>query len=57
MLAQIDGSFHRWLGDNGPQFILLLAVDDATSAVVNALLSPEADTRGYFTLMQGLIEH
>ena len=35
MLVQIDGSFHRWLGDDGPQFTLLLAVDDATSAVVN----------------------
>ena len=56
MLVQIDGSFHRWLGDDGPQFTLLLAVDDATSAVVNALFSPEEDTHGYFTLMQGLIE-
>ena len=46
MLVQIDGSFHRWLGDNGPQFTLLLAVDDATSAVVNAVFSPEEDTSG-----------
>ena len=56
MLVQIDGSFHRWLGDDGPQFTLLLAVDDATSAVVNAVFGPEEDTRSYFTLMQGLIE-
>ena len=56
MLVQIDGSFHRWLGDDGPQFTLLLAVDDATSAVVNAVLSPEEDTRSYFTLIQGLIQ-
>ena len=56
MLVQIDGSFHRWLGDNGPQFTLLLAVDDATSAVVNAVFGPEEDTRSYFMLMQGLIE-
>ena len=56
MLLQIDGSFHRWLGDGGPQFTLLLAVDDATGAVVNAVFSPEEDTRGYFTLMQGLIQ-
>ncbi len=53
---QIDGSFHRWLGDDGPQFTLLLAVDDATSAVVNAVFGPAEDTRGYFTLMQELIE-
>ena len=56
MLVQIDGSFHRWLGDDGPQFTLLLAVDDATSAVVNAVFGPEEDTRGYFTLLQELIE-
>ena len=56
MLVQIDGSFHRWLGDDGPQFTLLLAVDDATSAVVNAVFGPEEDTRSYFMLMQGLIE-
>ncbi len=57
MLVQIDGSFHRWLGDDGSQFTLLLAVDDATSAVVNAVFCPEEDTRGYFILMQGLIKH
>ena len=57
MLVQIDGSCHRWLGDDGPQFTLLPAVDDATSAVVNAVFSPEEDTHGYFTLMQELIEH
>ena len=56
MLVQIDGSHHRWLGDDGPQFTLLLAVDDATSAVANAVFCPEEDTRNYFTLMQGLIE-
>ena len=27
MLVQIDGSFHRWLGDDGPQFTLLLTVE------------------------------
>ena len=56
MLVQIDGSFHRWLGADGPQFTLLLAVDDATSAVASAVFSLEEDTRSYFTLMQGLIE-
>ncbi len=41
MLVQIDGSFHRWLGDDRPQFTLLLAMDDATSTAVNAVFSPE----------------
>ena len=35
MLIQIDGSYHRWLGEDGPQFMLLLAVDDATGKVVS----------------------
>ena len=56
MLVQIDGSHHRWLDEQGPQFTLLLAVDGATSAVVNAVFRPEEDTRGYFVLMQGLIQ-
>ena len=32
--------FPLWLGDDGPQFTLLLAVDDATSAVANGCLVP-----------------
>ena len=35
MLIQVDGSHHRWLGDDGPPFALLLAVDDATGIVAN----------------------
>ena len=48
MLIQIDGSHHRWLGEDGPQFTLLLAVDDATGCVVNALFCLEETTRDYF---------
>ena len=55
-MVQIDGSFHPWLGEQGPYFTLLLAVDDATGIVANAVFSPEEDTRSYFTLMHGLIE-
>ena len=44
------------LGEDGPQFILLLEVEDDTCAVVNAVFRPEEDTRGYFTVMQCLIE-
>ena len=32
------------------------AVDDATGIVANAVFRPEEDTRGYFILIQGLIE-
>ncbi len=55
MLIQIDGSYHRWLGEDGPQFTLLLAVDDATGVVVNALFCELENTRGYFLLLEGLI--
>ena len=55
MLPQIDGSHHWWLGEQGPRFALLLAVDDATGTVPDALFSQEEDTRGYFLLMEGLI--
>ena len=57
MLIQLDGSYHRWLGKDGPQFTLLLAVDDATGTVVNALFCELENTRGYFRLLDGLIRH
>ncbi len=56
MLVQLDGSHHAWLEDRGPKFVLLLAVDDATGAVVNAVFRTGEDTRGYFMLLEGLIE-
>ena len=56
MLVQIDGSYHRWLGDDGPQFMLLLAVDDATGRVKSALFCEYENTRDYFLLMRGLIQ-
>ena len=57
MLIQIDGSHHRWLGEDGPQFTPLLAVDDTTEVVADALFGELENTRSYFLLMQGLIRH
>ena len=56
MLVQVDGSHHRWLGDHDVPFALLLAVDDATGIVVNALFCEQENTRDYFLLMRGLIQ-
>ncbi len=56
ILIQLDGSHHRWLGEDGPQFALLFAVDDATGTVVNALFCDQEDSRSYFLLLQGLIQ-
>ena len=55
MLIQLDGSYHRWLGDHSPPFTLLLAVDDATGSVVNALFCQQEDSHNYFLLMQNLL--
>ena len=55
MLLQVHGSHHQWLKDRGPRLVLLLAVDDATGTVANALFRPEEDTRGYLVLLEGLI--
>ena len=52
---QIDGSHHPWLEDRGPRFVLLLAVDDATGAVAQAVFRTSEDNRGYLVLLEGLI--
>ena len=57
MLIQVDGSYHRWLGEYGPQFTLLLAVDDATGMVADALFCELENTHSYFSLLDGLIRH
>ena len=54
MLIRLDGSHHRWLGEAGPQFPLLFAVDDATG-VEGAPFCDQEDSRSYFRLLQGLI--
>ena len=55
MLVQVDGSHHRWLGENRPRFALLLTVDDATGTVPAAVFCQEEDTPSYFLLMDRLI--
>ena len=55
MLVQIDGSRHRWLGEDGPRFALLLTVDDATGTVPAAMFCQEEDTPNHFLIMNRLI--
>ena len=55
MLVQIDGSQHPWLENRGPKLTLLIAVDDATGKVVQAVFHTTEDTRGYLMLMEGLV--
>ena len=56
MLIQLDGSHHRWLGEDGPQFDPLFAVDDATGSVAGARFCEQEDSLSYFLLLQGLIQ-
>ena len=56
MLIQMDGSHHPWLGNQAPPFTLLIAVDDATGTVVDALFCEQEDAHNYFLLIQALIE-
>jgi hypothetical protein len=56
MLIQMDGSHHPWLGNQAPPFTLLIAVDDATGTVVDALFGQQEDAHSYCLLIQALIE-
>ena len=53
-MLQIDGSPHRWFGDEWPPCTLLAAIDDATSEVF-ALFRNEEDTLGYLQLLRDII--
>ena len=55
MLVQVDGSQHPWLEDRGPKLTLLIAVDDATGTVAQAVFRTTEDTRGYLVLLEGLV--
>ena len=49
MLLQLDGSHHRWLGEDGPQFPLLFAVDTPPApwrALPSAIRRTAAATSG-----------
>lgn len=56
MLLQIDASPHPWLEERGPSFTLIGAIDDATGTVPYAFFQEHEDSRGYFLLLQGIVE-
>ena len=57
MLIQLDDGHHPWLWNRRSPFALLLAVDDATGTVVDALFSEREDAHSYFVLIPGLVQH
>ena len=56
LLIQMDGSRNPWLGNQVPPLALLIAVDDATGTVVDALVCEKEDARSYFLLIRGLLQ-
>ena len=55
LVGQVQGSQHPWLEDRRPKPPLLIAVDDATSTLSQAVFRTTGDTRGYLALLDGLI--
>jgi len=56
MLLQVDGSPHRWFGQEQPRCTLLGAIDDATGKVVAAVFREQEDAHGYFLLLKQVLE-
>lgn len=53
-MVQIDGSPFAWLGAQRPPFMLLGAIDDATSQILALQFRPAEDVHGYTALFQQL---
>jgi len=51
-LVQVDGSPHPWFEDRGPRCTLLLAIDDATGAVLAGRFEHVETTDGYFAMLR-----
>jgi transposase len=52
-----DGSPHRWFGPNHPPCCLMLAMDDATGAVLAARFFSFEGTEGYLWLLREVVTH
>ncbi len=52
-LIQVDGSHHRWFGDDNPKANLIVFVDDATSKLTGLHFSPTETLDAYFTTLEG----
>jgi hypothetical protein len=50
-----DGSPHRWLGENGPKWTLVVAIDDATGALLDGVFAEQEDAQSYLTCLKQLL--
>ena len=55
-LVQADGSPHRWLGPDGPEWTLIAGIDDATGIVPWALFRQQEDAAGYMAWLRHVVE-
>jgi hypothetical protein len=55
-LVQADGSPHRWLGPEGPEWTLIAGIDDATGAIPWALFRAQEDAAGYMAWLRRVVE-
>jgi transposase len=55
LMAQWDGSPHRWFGPAKPPCSLHHAVDDASNRVLGALFRPHEDAIGYLRLLDQVV--
>jgi transposase len=50
-----DGSPHRWLGERGPKWTLVVAMDDATGALLYGLFAEQEDAQSYLSCLKHLL--
>ncbi len=50
-----DGSPHRWLGVHGPQWTLMVVIDDATGALLYGVFSDQEDAQSYLICLKQLL--
>jgi hypothetical protein len=50
-----DGSPHRWLGESGPKWTLVVAIDDATGALLHGVFAEQEDAQSYLSCLKELL--
>ena len=56
LLVQADGSAHRWLGPDGPEWTLIAGIDDATGTVTHAVFRAQEDAAGSMLWLRRVVE-
>ena len=57
LMVQWDGSPHRWLGNEGPKWTLMAAVDDADGRCLAAFFTATETSAAYLRLLDAVLVH